>query len=154
MNKKRFSFIDICIVVVAILLVICGILILKPGKGNGEQTTKINFTVLATNQVAGLSELVKPGEDVVISFSEDVHATVVEAYEEESKEYYFNNFTGKYVLGKLQGKSDVFVKLTCDATVSDTEISNGGLPIHVGDEMPVRGKGYIVKGYVVDVTEE
>ena len=79
---------------------------------------------------------------------------MVEAYEEDRVEYHFNNFTGKYVSNKIQEKSDVYVKLTADVTTSDTKFSKDNLPIRVGDEMPVRGKGYVVKGYVVDVTEE
>ena len=154
MKKVKFSFIDICIVLMAVLLVVAGIIILRPSQKNSEQTSKVVVTVLATNQEAGLSELVTAGDDVVISFSEDVHATVLEAYEEQTKEYHFNTFTGKYITGKPQGKSDVYVKLTCDAQITDTAISKDSLPIRVGDEMPVRGRGYVVKGYVVDVTEE
>lgn len=154
MKKSKFTFIDLFIVLVVVAVAFVAYLFLKPSEGATAKTTKINFTVLATAQQEGISSLVTSGDDVVISFSEDVHATVVDAYEEERKEYHFNTFAGKYIQGKVKEKSDVFVNLTCDATVSDTAISRDGLPIRVGDEMPVRGKGYVIKGYVIDVTEE
>ena len=151
---KKITFIDVLIVIFVALVVLVAVFMLKSGSGATANTTKVNFTVLATAQQEGLSELVKAGDDVVISFSEDVHASVVKAYEEDRKEYHFNNFTGKYLSEKVPGKSDVYVELTADAVVSDTAISKDNLPIRVGDEMPVRGKGYVVKGYVVDVTAE
>ena len=151
---KKITFIDVLIVLFVAVVAAAAVIILKPGADKAVDTRKLSFTVLATAQQEGLSELVKAGDDVVISFSEDVHATVVEAYEEDRVEYHFNNFTGKYVSSKIQEKSDVYVKLTADVTTSDTKFSMDNLPIRVGDEMPVRGKGYVVKGYVVDVTEE
>lgn len=154
MKKTKFTFVDFFIILAVILVVAVGFIFLKSGNEAGAETKKVNFTVLATAQQKGLSELVKEGDDVVISFSEDVHATVVKAYEETRVDYYFNSFTGRYVKGTFNDKSDVYVELTADAVISDTAISKDGLPIRVGDEMPVRGKGYVVKGYVVDVTEE
>ena len=151
---KKITFIDVLIVLFVAVVAAAAVIILKPGADKTVDTRKLSFTVLATAQQEGLSELVKAGDDVVISFSEDVHATVVEAYEEDRVEYHFNNFTGKYVSNKIQEKSDVYVKLTADVTTSDTKFSKDNLPIRVGDEMPVRGKGYVVKGYVVEVTEE
>ena len=151
---KKITFIDVLIVLFVAVVAAAAFFVLKPGTNSAQNTTKLNFTVLATAQQEGLSELVTAGDDVVISFSEDVHATVVEAYEEDREEYHFNSFTGKYVSSKVKGKSDVYVKLTADVTTSDTGFSKDNLAIRVGDEMPVRGKGYVVKGYVVDVTEE
>ena len=151
---KKITFIDVLIVLFVAVAIAAAAIILKPSADVAENTKKLSFTVLATAQQEGLSELVNAGDDVVISFSEDVHATVVEAYEEDRVEYHFNNFTGKYVSNKIPEKSDVYVKLTADVTASDTEFSKDNLAIRVGDEMPVRGKGYVVKGYVIDVTEE
>lgn len=154
MKKVKFTFIDFFIIFFALAVIVTGVFFLKSGAGSDTEMNKVHFTVLATNQQKGISELINEGDDVVISFSEDVHATVSEAYEEDRKDYYFNTFTGRYVQGKVQGKSDVYVKLTADADITDTAIIRDGLPIRVGDEMPVRGKGYVVLGYVVDVTEE
>jgi len=154
MKKNKFTFVDFFIVVMVLVVAAVAFVVLKPGKSNTAQTSKVNFTVLATAQQEGVSELISSDDDVVISFSEDVHATVVDAYEEDRVEYHYNSFTGKYIQSTVQDKSDVYVKLTADAVVSDTAISKDGLPIRVGDEMPVRGKGYVVKGYVVAVDVE
>ena len=154
MKKNKFTFVDFFIVVAVLAVAVVAFLVLKSGNSNNGELSKVNFTMLATRQDEGISELIKPGDDVIISFSEEVHATVVEAYEKDRVEYYFNNFTGKYVSGKVPGKSDVYVKLTANAKVSDTAITVDGLDIRVGDEMPVSGKGYVAKGYVVEVEEE
>ena len=154
MKKGRFTFVDIFIVLMVVVVAAVGYLILKPGSAQKADTKTVKFTVLATEQDEGVSKLIGEGDDVIISFAEDVHANVVNAYEEERKDYYFNAFSGKYIKGKVDNKSDVYVELTADAVVSDTEISVDGLAVRVGDWMPVRGKGYVVTGYVIDVTEE
>ena len=154
MKKAKFTIIDFFIVAAVVVVLGVGAYFLMP-KNSEETSSKINFTVLATEQNKGASSLLNAGDDVIISFSSDVHATVVDVREEDRTEYFFNNFTGKYVSDKVDGKSDVYIELTCDAEVTDSEIvTDHDLAIRVGDQMPVSKKGYVVNGYVVDVQVE
>ena len=154
MKKNRFTFVDIFIVLAVVVIAVAGYIILKPESGISKETKPVKIKMLATAQDEGITKRINDGDDVIISFSEDVHATVVDAYEEERYEYFFNAFSGKYIKGRVQDKSDVYVELTAEAVVSDTAISVDNLSVRVGDWMPVRGKGYVVTGFVVDISEE
>lgn len=151
MKKAKFTFVDFFIIAVVIVALGAGVWFLMP-KSPDEKASKVNFTVLATEQNKGVGSLIQAGDEVMISFSDDVYATVVNVREEERTEYFFNNFTGKYVSDKVADESDVYIELTCDADEYDTEIvTDFDTAIRVGDRMPVRKKGCVVNGYVVDV---
>ncbi len=152
MKKTKFTIIDAGIIVVLLAVIVIGIKVLG-GNINGGETKEVYFTVLATRTDAGVSEVVKEGEKVSISFSEEAYATVLGASEEPHRESRLNEGKGMYFTHEVEGKSDVKVLLKCDAKISDTKIANGNVAIRVGEEMPVCGKGYTIKGYVVEVEE-
>ncbi|MBQ7985730.1 MAG: DUF4330 domain-containing protein [Clostridia bacterium] len=152
MKKTKFTIIDAGIIVVLLAVIVIGIKVLG-GNYNSGETKEVYFTVLATKQDAGVSEVVKAGEKVSISFSEEAYATVLGASEEPYVEMQLNEGKGLYFQHEVEGKSDVKVLLKCDAKISDTKIANGNVAIRVGEEMPVCGKGYTIKGYVVEVEE-
>lgn len=153
MNKTKFTIIDAGIIIIAIALLVVGIKVLGGNlKADGE-TKEVYFTVLATNVNEGVSKAVAEGEKVSISFSEEAYATVLGASEEPYEESKYFDAKGFYLTHAVEGKSNVRVLLKCDAQVSDTKISNGNVAIRVGEEMPVCGKGYTIKGYVIEVEE-
>lgn len=152
MKKAKFTIIDAGIIVVLLAVIVIGIKVLGGNFDSGE-TKEVYFTVLATGADSGVSEVVKEGEKVSISFSEEAYATVLGASEEPHKESRLNEGKGMYFTHEVEGKSDVKVLLKCDAKISDTKISNGNVAIRVGEEMPVCGKGYTIKGYVIEVEE-
>ena len=152
MKKTKFTFIDFFIIAVVVVLLGVGIYFLMPKQTGDEEAPIANFTVLATDVDKGVGSLIKAGDEVTISYSADVKATVVSVREEESIEHFFNNFTGKYVSDKVEGKSDVYIELTCPIEETATGIvTEYDLGLRVGDQMPVRKKGCVVQGYVVDV---
>lgn len=154
MRKVKFTLIDLAIVIVAVAVLVIGIKVLGGNLFSGGETKEVYFTVLASKADEGISQMVKEGEQVSISFSEEAYATVLGASEEPHKESKLNEGKGIYFTHEVEGKSDVKVLLKCDAKISDTKISNGNVAIRVGEEMPVCGKGYTIKGYVVEVEEE
>lgn len=150
---KKFTVIDFLIIVAAVAVLAASFVVLKPKLfGNGGDD-KVQFTVLVSNTDSGLSEIIKPGDEVSISFSEKAYGTVTGVSEEPYKKSEFNAYLGKYVTQEIDGKSDLKIDIECPAAISDTEIANGEVLIRVGSEMPVRGKGYTVKGYVVDISD-
>lgn len=153
MKKMKFSFVDAVIVLAVIAVLAVGIKILLPGITAGGEQKEVYFTVLASKVDEGIDELVNEGDEVQISFSEQAFATVVGVSAEPSEEDEYFQPKGMYMTHALEGKSDVKVLLRCMADVSDTKIANGEVPIRVGAEMPVRGKGYTLKGYVIELEE-
>lgn len=152
MKKTKFTIIDAGIIVVLLAVIVVGIKVLG-GNFSGGETKEVYFTVLATKQDTGVSEIVKEGEKVSISFSEEAYATVLEASEEPHVEMQLHEGKGLYFQHEVEGKCDVKVLLKCDAKISDTKIANGNVAIRVGEETPVCGKGYTIKGYIIEVEE-
>ncbi len=154
MKKTKFTIIDLGIVIALLAVIVIGIKVLGGSFGEKGEAKKVYVTVLATKADAGVSQMIKEGERVSVSFSEEAYATVVGASEEPHVEKQLFEEKGYYSTFEVEGKSDVKVLLRCDANVSDTKISNGNVPIRVGEEMPVCGKGYTLNGYIIEVEEE
>lgn len=154
MKKSKFTIIDALIILIILAVVAVGVLKLAPGIMSGGKKEKVKFTVMVNKADEGISKVVGIGDEVSISFSEKAYAVVTGVSEKEHIESEFNQNTGKYVSQPVEGKCDVIINLECNASISDTEIANGEVPVRVGSEMPVRGKGYTFKGYVVEVEDE
>ena len=153
-KKKKFTIIDLGIVIALLVVIVIGVKVLGGNFGSKGETKEVYITVMATDINEGLSEMIKEGDNVSISYSEEAYGTVVKAWEEPYKESQLFETIGEYKTQEIDGKSNVFVVVKCDAGVTDTRILNGNVPLRVGEETPVCGKGYTVNGYIVDVEEE
>lgn len=153
MRKTKFTVIDAVIFIVVLLGLAVGVKMLKPDLFSGSEKGVVTFTVLVSECDEGTGDIIKPGDEVSISFSEEAYATVVGVSEEPCEEHKFFAPKGVYMTHKVEGKSDLKILLSCPASISDTRIANGDVPIRVGGEMPVRGKGYTVKGYVIELED-
>ena len=153
MKKTKFTAIDLLIVIFLVLVIAFGFLKIKDFASNGEGAQKVRFCVLATNIDAGMKDIISIGEEVSVSLKEKAYATVTGVTETEHFEDEFSPNSGKYVSQPVIGKSDVLVELECMANISDTEILNANVPIRVGEESYIHGKGYSLHGYIVTVDE-
>ena len=153
MKKVKFTIIDAMIIIALIAVIVVGVNIIT-GKNNTEGIKKeVTFTVLAGGSDEGVSQVVRIGEEVGISFSEEAYATVVDVEETPFKEAQFISGKGYYLTHEVVGKSDVKITLKCEADITDTKITNGNVPIRVGEYTPICGKGYTIIGYIIDVEE-
>lgn len=151
--KKKFTVIDIIIVVFLLAVIAFGFIKFGHGLSWGANTQKIKFTVLARKVDAGVGDIVNAGDEVTISLKEKAYATVLGVSETEHTEVEFNPNQQKYISQVVEGKADIFIDLECDANVSDTEILDNDAPIRVGNEAYVRGKGYAFEGYIVKIDD-
>lgn len=151
---KKFTITDALIIIFAAVVLAAAVVILKPKIADNTGAGKAEFTVLVSNTDAGISEIIKPGDEVSLSFSEKAFGTVTAVSEQPYKKTEFNTVQGRYITQEIDGKSDLMISAECPANISDTAIMNGEVPIRVGSEIPVRGKGYTVKGYVIEVDGE
>jgi len=154
MHKPKFTIIDAGIIVLVIALIIIGISVLGGKFGSAGEKKEVYFTVLIQEVNEGTSQIINAGDKVSISHAEEAFATVVSASEVPYEKSELNEAKGVYLTHQVEGKSDVKIFLKCDAQVTDTKISNGNVPIRVGEEMPVYGKGYSLNGYVVEIEEK
>ena len=150
---KKFSVIDIIIVLFLAAVIAFGFLKVKDLIVSESTAQKVHFSVLATYVDEGTADIISKGDKVSISLKEKAYATVVKVTEMEHIEDRFSPSLGKYVSQPVEGKTDVMLDLECDANVSDTEITNGNVPIRVGEESYIHGKGYSLHGYIVIVDD-
>jgi len=154
MNKKKFTIIDLGIIVALLVVLVIGIKVLGINIGAKGETQDVYITVMATNVDEGISEMINKDDHVSVSYSEEAYGTVVEAWEEPYEEAQLFEEMGEYKTHTIDGKSNVFVVVKCDAKVTETSILNGNVPLRVGEETPVCGKGYTVNGYIVKVEDK
>lgn len=153
MKKVRFSIIDVVIVlVVAAALAVCAKVVLPGSVAVGDKSN-VGFTVLATKTDSGISELINVGEDVRISFAEQAYATVLDISEEPCREWEYFMPESRYKQNTIEGKSDIKVRLSCEADITDTGISANNVPIRIGESVIVHGKGCTLQGYIVEIDD-
>lgn len=150
---KKFSVIDVLIVILLLLVIVFGFLKVKNMVSEGSSEQSVHFSVLATEVNAGTGTIISAGDRVSISLKEKAYATVIAVSETEHFEDKFNPNLKKYVSQAIDGKSDIILELECNAKISDTEIINGNVPIRVGEESYIHGKGYSLHGYIVAVDD-
>ncbi len=153
MDKLKFTFIDALIVLVVIVGVVVGVISLKP-----EEKTEVNgkaeITVLVQDTERGTDKLINVNDKIQIGNGEKVVDATVELVEETAKrEYKFNRYIEKFVLKEDESKADVKVKVSCEAQITDTKITCGDFDVRVGNEMTLQGKGFNIKGYVVELED-
>ena len=153
MKKLKFSFIDIIIILAVLAVVVVGLKLVMPGLVSNVDKQTVHYTVLANKVDSGASDLIKVGDEVRISFSEDAYATVLGVNEEPCEELRYFMPKGMYMTHKIEGKSDVKILLSCEAEVTDTKISNNNVPIRVGEWAVVHSKGYTFTGYIIEIEE-
>ena len=151
---KKFSIIDILIILFLLLVIGFGFFKVKNMVTSGSSEQKVHFSVLATKVNSGMSEVISVGDTVSISLKEKAYAVVTGVTETEHYEDKFNQNLKKYVSQPVEGKSDLLLDLECDANVSNTAISCGNVPIRVGEESFIHGKGYGLQGYIVIVDDD
>lgn len=150
---KKFSAIDVLIIVFLVLVIAFGFLKIKNMISLGSSEQQIHFSMLATDVDKGTGDIISIGDRVSISLKEKAYATVVNVTETEHFEDKFNQNLKKYVSQPVENKSDVILELECNANISDTEITAGNVPIRVGEESFIHGKGYSLHGYIVIVDD-
>ena len=151
---KKFSAIDFVIVFVIALTVIFTFTKTRKAFVNNQDLHKIRFSVLSSYVDKDIKDIVKIGDKVQISLKETVYATVMDVTETEYFADSFNPQLKRFVSNAVDSKSDILFDLECDAVVSDAEILCGNdIPLRVGNEAYIQGKGYTFHGFIVSVND-
>ncbi len=150
--KKKFTFIDVLIVIVLIAAIaICAVMFL-PRLGASE-SAEAEFTVLVSSQDPEVAEAMSVGDTVTLSYTDKDSGTVTDVRTELAESMTFDSINGEYRLEDVEGKVDIYVTVKADVSVSDTYIKAGDTIIRVGSKIPLRGKGYVASGYVIELEE-
>ena len=143
-------------IVILLALAVAAVLLymqMKPAAASSETGTPaaatMQYTVRLLKTIPGTGDLVQPGDklrDVVKTY--DI-GTVVSATVLPATDSIINEETNSYVTAEIPGYEDVEILIETTATYGDESVLVGsGYEVRVGDEIFVRGPGYLGSGEV------
>lgn len=153
-DLKKFSIIDVLIVLVVIFaIVFLGMKLVTSGANKGERKT-VKYTVMVNAADAGTYDGICVGDVVCINREQDHDtATVLSVVKEPAKVSTVNTATGEHKIVTNADKEDVTIELETEVIVNDIGMKNGETAIKVGMDATVRGTGYTANGYIIKIAD-
>lgn len=152
MMKKKWTVID-TLIVVAVLVV--GVALFKVFGGSvdaGDKTT-IQALVLLAEEEPQVADAIAEGDKITVSLTEKDAGVLKKKEVKDAEKMVFNSIDGEHKITKIEGKVDIYATIELEVTESELAYSTGSTFVKVGEEMPFRGKGYALEGYVIEINE-
>lgn len=151
--KKKWTFVDTFIV---LLVIIAGVALIKvfgtSEKNSGPEKT-IEAVVLLSREEPEVAETIKVGDEVTVNLAEKDTGKVDDVKIEDARTMVYNAIDGKYVIEPVEGKVDIYATVALEVSETDYAFMCGGTNIKVGERLPLRGKGYALEGYIIEIVE-
>ena len=159
MEKRRLNLTDILIILLILAVIAAGVYLLAgrntTSGGSSSPQVTVEYKVQFVERDQAVADMFvaaeKNGEKVWVGAKERTEADFTDVLVEPAQRKTFSTTDEKYVLSEIPGYHDVTVTLRSSATETDDNILLSGNPIHVGDEVVVRGKGFAGYGFVIDM---
>lgn len=148
-----FNVVDIFIVVVAIALVIAAYFIIHSRNisAQGGTIQPIRYTIegfQSLNDIEGIPEI---GKEVYNSSTYDYLGKVVDLRVEPYTERIFNPKTEKFEKVEIPNFVNLYLTIEGNGYHNERDVVVEGTTVKVGSELNVKGKGYAVKSYIVEI---
>jgi hypothetical protein len=153
-KKVKFTVIDALIILVVIAVIAVGAVKFAPSLFNKSEKSKVQFTVMITGKDHEFAEAMQVGDRVTLSLTEKDGGEIADIETKVAEMMVFDSIDGSYKIQQLEGKEDIYLTVEADVKETDLSIKTGDTDIRVGEQIPVRGKGYATSGFIIDVTEE
>ncbi|MCC8169000.1 MAG: DUF4330 domain-containing protein [Oscillospiraceae bacterium] len=152
-KKVKFTVIDVLIILIVIAVIAVGAVKLAPSLFNGADKEKVEFTVLITGKDEEFADAMKVGDRATLSLTEKDGGEIVNVETQVAEMMVFDSIDGSYKIQQIDNKVDIYVTIEADVKVTDLSVKTGDTDIRVGEDIPVRGKGYATSGYIIAVNE-
>lgn len=153
-KKIRFTVIDALIILIVIAAVAIGAVKFAPSLFIKTEKSAAEFTVLISEKDISFADAISVGDRVTLSLTEKDGGVVKNIDAKVAEAVTFNSIDGSYKIQQIADKRDIYLTVEADVEKSDLAVKTGGTEIRVGEEIPVRGKGYATTGYIIEVNEE
>lgn len=153
-KKAKFTMIDALIILVVIAVAVVAMKKLAPSMFMKTEKNTAEFTVLISEKDISFADAMSVGDRVTLSLTEKDGGVIKAIDTKVAEKMAFDSIDGSYKIQKIEDKRDVYVTIDADVETSDLYVKTGGTEIRVGEEIPVRGKGYATKGFIIEVNEE
>ena len=157
MKKAKFNAVDAIIIVVLVAGIVFGILFLNGMFGGGTQSAEaqnvtVEYQVEFTGKDKELVEIPKVGDKVNVGVKEKVEAEVINVDIQPARRLTTTTVgTPSIQWQEIPDEYDMTLTLRSDGTESESAVTAGALELRVGSEAVVRGKGYSIEGYILDL---
>ena len=153
-KKVRFTVIDALIILIVIAVAAIGTVKFAPSLFIKTEKSKVEFTVLISEKDISFADAMTIGDRVTLSLTEKDGGVLKNIEAKVAETVTFNSIDGSYKIQQIEDKRDIYLTIEADVEKSDLAVKTGGTEIRVGEEIPVRGKGYATSGYIIEVNEE
>lgn len=153
-KKIKFTWIDALIVLIVIAVAAIGAVKFAPSLFVKTERSKAEFTILISEKDESFAEAMSVGDRVTLSLTEKDGGVIKDIKTEPAQLMVFDSISGVYKIQSLEDKSDIYVTVEADAEATELAIKTGDTKIRVGEQVPVRGKGYAANGYIIEVDEK
>ena len=149
----KINLLDVLIVIV---IIVAGIFVWRSFSGGtaGGESLGLTYTIELNNLEKNTADAIKKDDKVVISDKEKDTATVVAVSVEPEQDITFNKQRGEFTMVQNPVKYKATVVLQAKGHQTDSDFMIGSTNVKAGIEMPVKGKGYAGKGFVMSVNAE
>ncbi|MBE6908748.1 MAG: DUF4330 family protein [Ruminococcaceae bacterium] len=152
-KRLRFNVFDLLILALAAAVAV-GVLALRnraAGADVGRETVKMRCTVELTKAPQGMADALEKGVDVFRSTDGAYIGKLADFYAVPHVEIGYSEAVGAWVKYEYQESVDLYMTIEGDCYSTGRDIVFGSVPIKLGTEVAVKGRGFAKVGYVVDV---
>ena len=101
-----------------------------------------------------LAAAMAAGDNVTLSLTEKDGGVIKDVRTEPTVVMVYDSINGVYRNEVNEEREDIYIDIEADCAVSDIAITTGDTEIKVGQDIPVRGKGYATNGYIIGINDE
>lgn len=156
-NKKKIKFngMDLFIIVIVITVIAAAVYLFvgkNGGKGSGgSSNVVVRTTVELTAKDENYAESIKVGDKVMIGEKEKMTTTVEKVDVKPARTIGYDILDGRVLYSTVPHEYDVQVTVVADGTETDRTIETDGIPVRVGQNVAMFGKGWSSTGYIINI---
>lgn len=151
--KRRFNVVDVILLLLA-AAVGAGVFLLRDratGTGTSRETAPMRCTVEFLKAPHGMAEAMRLGDDVYRSTDGAYMGKLVDFSAVPHRDNIYSPVTGRFEQYDCQETDDVYMTIEGECYSTGRDIVFGTVPVKIGAEITVKGRGYAKIGYIIGI---
>ena len=152
---KRFNLLDvlICAGIIAMVLLVVAFFTGDSFIMASNRVT-VYFTTEFVMMPLGFHEKISIGDTIEDSAKGFYYGVVSDIQVEPTTIETLDAINQRIVRAEVPERETILLTVRCEGTESDIMITAGGQPIKIGQRMTLKGKGYAMSGFVIELRTE
>lgn len=149
--RVKFNLFDVVIIVLVLAVLAAALMLRNRSAGAasaGGETQPMRFTVEFTEKPNVMADCIHVGDGAYRSTDGTYLGTIVDVRSVPHVRIEYSSAAGQFRSYDCEESSDVYLTVENNGYCTGKDIVIGSLPIKVGMELPVKGKGFASPGYV------